>query len=91
MNPCQAYGSLGGIQGKMAGMCLDGWVCDSGDIWARDGNLGSHVGVQLGKQRAEWISPLLAPLAWRHCAVTDLHNPRWPMAQNLHFISREMK
>lgn len=35
------YVSLGGIPGEMASICLDGWVCDSGDTWARGGDLGT--------------------------------------------------
>lgn len=40
VNPCRAC-SLGGIPGEMASICLDGWVCDSGDVWARGGDLGT--------------------------------------------------
>lgn len=60
MNP--VYGSLGDVQGEMASICLDGWVCGSGDIWTRDGNL-RHCWCVVWQAEAEWISPLHAPSA----------------------------
>ena len=62
---------------------------DSGVIWANDVTLGSLVGAQHAGQRAGWISPLTAP--WPDIVFLGPTCTSMGAAQNLHFISKELK
>lgn len=70
----------------MPNIYLDGWVCDSGDIWARRGNLRCCMAWQA--ERGMDFTPT-CPNKVGHC--TDQPAQPQMFTHNLHFIIREMK
>lgn len=66
MNPRRAC-SLGDIPGEMVSICLDGWVCDSGEIWASSGDLGTLWVHRLASGEQNGFHPYMS--AWPDTAV----------------------